>query len=683
MRFQSSRNRGLKTAVLFILLIIPCLSLSQDYIWPTNSSRLLSSTFGEFREGRFHVGIDISTWGRTGYRVFAVESGYVWKILISPFGYGRAIYLKLNDGRIALYGHLKKFVPKIEEPAREEQKKKNSFRIVKYFRKNQIPVKKGELIAYTGASGSGPPHLHFELREEEAVPVNPLKFDFDFIDDTPPIIRKISLTPLSDNSFVEGDFLPKVIDVKHVKMGQYKIEPELKIYGKIGFAISTFDHNGKNANKFSPYSVTLEIDNALVFEVKYDKLSYFKNSRIYIDRDYYLLREGMGYFHKLYKDYGNDLDIYNVRDEYGGVISAVSLKENGIGKGTHDFKITVTDFKRNSSIVTGMLNVFPNDNMLPSNTNNFNTTASNNSLPVNFNVEMKSFNDFLRLEISGPFDNKKYPKVYINNSIGNIPLYLISPDKIAARINFRDNLENLDIKIEHNDNIVWKTSQKFKKIGLNGGRIISEDGLFTAEIGKGAVYSPFWAKVDIVENLYPVNENLRRSSIYKINPSTVPLKNEAAVKIKYNTNEINTSKLGVFSFNSEKEDWNFVSQEIDSLNGLVTGRINKFGELALLIDDRPPDIYRFSPRDGQKIFNRKPLIRASVKDDLSGIGSNCQTDIYLDGKKLIAEYDPEAEILFYRVEESLGFGNHTVEFIVEDNIGNSAVRKLTFEVKSR
>ena len=85
-----------------------------DYLWPTNTSNSITTLFGEKRSRRFHAGIDVRTFGKIGDKIFAVESGYISRIKISSDGYGKAIYLQLNDGNTALYAHLDRYNDFIE-----------------------------------------------------------------------------------------------------------------------------------------------------------------------------------------------------------------------------------------------------------------------------------------------------------------------------------------------------------------------------------------------------------------------------------------------------------------------------------------------------------------------------------------------------------------------------------------
>ena len=80
-----------------------------DYIWPTDASHRITSSFAEYRSTHFHGGIDISTNGRKGYPVYAVRDGFVYRIRISPTGYGKMLYVKHKDGYVSTYAHLQTF----------------------------------------------------------------------------------------------------------------------------------------------------------------------------------------------------------------------------------------------------------------------------------------------------------------------------------------------------------------------------------------------------------------------------------------------------------------------------------------------------------------------------------------------------------------------------------------------
>lgn len=134
---------------------------------PLNIPLYLSGNFGELRSNHFHSGLDFKTQGRTGIPVHSADDGYVSRIVVSPWGFGRAIYITHpSTGLTTVYGHLSSFSPKIDNPVRKRQYEKESFAVDLEFAPDEIPVKRGEQIALSGNSGSsGGPHLHMDVRE--------------------------------------------------------------------------------------------------------------------------------------------------------------------------------------------------------------------------------------------------------------------------------------------------------------------------------------------------------------------------------------------------------------------------------------------------------------------------------------------------------------------------------------
>ena len=60
---------------------------------PLKIPALLAGNFGELRPNHFHSGLDFKTQGKTGFRVYCAEDGYVSRVLVSPWGFGRAVYV--------------------------------------------------------------------------------------------------------------------------------------------------------------------------------------------------------------------------------------------------------------------------------------------------------------------------------------------------------------------------------------------------------------------------------------------------------------------------------------------------------------------------------------------------------------------------------------------------------------
>ena len=87
----------------------------------------MSGNFGEIRGTHFHAGIDIKTNGKEGFKIKSIDNGFLSRVSISLGSYGKAIYIKHNDGTTSVYAHLKKFSDKIEEIIKRFQYEKQNF----------------------------------------------------------------------------------------------------------------------------------------------------------------------------------------------------------------------------------------------------------------------------------------------------------------------------------------------------------------------------------------------------------------------------------------------------------------------------------------------------------------------------------------------------------------------------
>jgi murein DD-endopeptidase MepM/ murein hydrolase activator NlpD len=104
------------------------------YVWPIKLAPDLSSRFCDHRAGHFHAGLDFRTNGKSGYKIYAIEDGYVFRVSIAHNGYGKALYLKLNDGMIAVYGHLSSLGEDLDEYVRKEQMKTRAYGVLRIRR---------------------------------------------------------------------------------------------------------------------------------------------------------------------------------------------------------------------------------------------------------------------------------------------------------------------------------------------------------------------------------------------------------------------------------------------------------------------------------------------------------------------------------------------------------------------
>ena len=314
---------------------------AQNYLWPTSASKHMSSSFCEYRPAHYHSAIDIKTWNREGYPVFAVDDGQIYRIRISPFGYGKVMYLKLKDGRFAVYAHLKKFIPKIEKALQAQQLKKMRYSIDWY--PENWKVKRGELLAYTGQTGIGVPHLHFEIRDSLQHPLNPLVYYRNEIkDNIAPILQELMIIPLTAQSTVNGSHLPHIFPLTKGPNHTYRLKDSLSAHGTIGLALRSYDMANGVYNKFTFYRTHLFWDGKEVFNVSYDTL-YFSKTHLADVEVYYPFKTLLHKrFRKLFIEPFNTLPFYHHSPGNG------YLKMQGK---SHHFRLVVRDFFGNTSVV--------------------------------------------------------------------------------------------------------------------------------------------------------------------------------------------------------------------------------------------------------------------------------------------------------------------------------------------
>jgi len=333
----------LLTALTLILSFIP----AQDYTWPTNLGKHLSSNFGEFRTAGFHLGLDMKTKGTTGHPVYAVSDGYISRIVTNYSGFGRALYLTLNDGKTVVYAHLSKFIPKLEERLKIAQKAKQSYLTNIFLSPDEFRFSKGDVIAYSGNTGfSFGPHLHFEIRNELGQTLNPLTSGLNQADRLAPIVEELAIIPLNDESWVNGNQLPQNFPLFRDKKGEYHFPDTINIIGSLGISIKAFDKRQGANNVYQPHRIEVYVDEKLHHSLQFDRLDYNWLPTANYIRDYRNARLNMGDFIKLYQNQ-SDPKVPIHADSTNGILN--------LTPGYHAIKILIMDVLKNTRMVHGTI----------------------------------------------------------------------------------------------------------------------------------------------------------------------------------------------------------------------------------------------------------------------------------------------------------------------------------------
>lgn len=356
----------MKIKLLIFYVLLCNILFAQDKTYPQYPNPVkiplsLSATFAELRSNAFHAGVDIRTQGVEGKEVFAVADGYVSRIGVSPFGYGKVIYITHNDGFTSVYAHLSKFNKKISDFVKNKQYEDKSFAQNIILDKHQFPIKRGDYLGLTGNSGSsGGPHLHYEIRYTKTQePVNPMYFGLKIKDTRKPTIKGLAVYPLENSSvnYADSALYCKVNYENNI----YSIEnPIIEVSGNVAFGINVFDQADGANNKNGAYSIELYADNELIYKIISDKYSYDETRYInsLIDYSYYVKNNER--FIRTEIDEFNKLKLYEKRN---GVLN---VKQGDTVK----MSFVVMDYNKNKSklnftLVGGELPEFASNQSLP------------------------------------------------------------------------------------------------------------------------------------------------------------------------------------------------------------------------------------------------------------------------------------------------------------------------------
>lgn len=343
------RRTTLTLLTLTLGLVLQAQAQKDTYSWPgmgnpVNIPMYLAGNFGELRSNHFHMGIDIKTQGVEGQDILSVDDGHVSRIKISPYGYGKAVYIDHPNGYTTVYGHLKELRGELAEKTLDAhyRQKKNS--IDYYPEPGEIKVTKGQVIAISGnTGGSGGPHLHFEIRKTNGqLPMNPLLFNLPIKDNIPPTIKGIRIYPADENSSKSPYSGRAKGFVVQGQNGRYSIRAgqEIAANGKIGVAVHAIDRMNDSHNKCGVHRVKLFANGELIYAQTTDILDFSTQRYVNAHMDYGLYIGNSMHYHKCFKLPNDKLNFYD------------GLKGQGylnVGQDTVRVDIVVEDAYNNKS----------------------------------------------------------------------------------------------------------------------------------------------------------------------------------------------------------------------------------------------------------------------------------------------------------------------------------------------
>ncbi len=309
-----------------------------QYEVPLKIDYRISGSFGELRGNHYHAGLDMGTAGVENIEVHAASDGWVSRVKVGPYGYGRALYIDHPDGHTTVYGHLNGFAPKIDSLVRSHQYAKRSFEVEFFPAKGTVNVSRGEVVAYSGnTGGSGGPHLHFEVRDTRTEePLNPMRFIRVAPDHVPPTLFGVKVYALSADAQVAGASADKYLNLQSVN------GKTIDCIGTIGLGIHCTDYVAAGGRPCGVIEISLFDGDTLVYRSRVDHFPFSLNKHVnsHIDYEESVLRKR--FIQRGFVEPGNQLPIYSD-------VSTPTLVREGE---THNMRYVVKDFAGNESQVS-------------------------------------------------------------------------------------------------------------------------------------------------------------------------------------------------------------------------------------------------------------------------------------------------------------------------------------------
>ena len=485
---------NLNSSRLLILLFLLSATFAQGQKW-TCSSPLdipleLAGSFAEIRSNHFHSGMDLRTEQREGLPVYCAADGYVSRIKISPFGYGKAIYVTHQEGYVTVYAHLQKFNQEIDSLLRLQHKLKESYEVDWYLKEGQIPLKRGQHIAWSGNSGgSGGPHLHFEVRDSRTEHcLDPIRFGLSVRDTLAPVFESFSAWSGYGASEISPSELPLIGHFVTGRGASDTLPLEIEI-GKLEVAVSIVDRYLTGSGDCGVKTLRVFVDGSLFYRMEIRSVNFNTSKAVngFVPFGIYKSKPGQWYRCSVPKQ-------TPLREEVNTFALPVEISDSLI----HSIRFETEDWRGNVATAVGFVQaVLPK---APKYANAISVIAGvEKVIPTRsgkITFQKESLYDDTELRLLEPMFDSIMPPVI---EIGHEGIALFSPVKIQFSLNELTPEQRKKVVVLHGNN------SKRKSIGgsVEGNAIVAS----TSSLGTFSYASDWDAPVvEFAEQIFPESD---------------------------------------------------------------------------------------------------------------------------------------------------------------------------------
>ena len=661
--------------LLFAGLVSDSPAAQNSWHYPLEIKAGLSSNFGEFRGNRVHTGVDLRTNGQTGYKVYAIDDGTIVRLAVTRRGFGNALYIQHPNGLMSVYGHLDRFEEQslgLRTLVKQIQKQRKTKYPGNIFLKKR--VKRGQLIAYSGETGVGLPHLHFEVRIGGDAPIDPFEHGFTYTDTTAPIINSVSIEPLGSQSLLDGEHFLREYQAQK-KNGGYTFSYPPRVSGQVRFTVATYDQIGAK-NRCGVDNVVMWIDGEKYFSNQFDKVTYNTNHRggLVYDFNFTRLSNPSQYYYRFYTISLAHFPYRQVFAKNNGVWDTTDVTD-----GLHEVTFEITDAMGNVSRAQMPVMV---ENTVP-------TVFAVPEPEHDWYVELREFPGFLEVVCQSKRPLQAPPAVEISRKNNRIAAIVLSPKgdygfsgtyDLASGDN---GVLTLAMTATTLDGENMKEIRQFPvhPISAKRGGKVSYSTEASMSFPPGALYE------NIFTNIFPTTSYKETkglplvSKVFDFRPAGCPLEKRATIRIQYPTEVKDTKKIGIFWWDQIKQRWYFFDDRVESGTRSLKAKIIYPSIYAILEDTIKPVISDLVPAPGSTVSKSRSTLSAIIQDVGKGVDEDSIV-MLLDGKRIDGEYDPDRHRVSYSLTKTLSSGTHTLTVQASDNAGHPAASKTsTFFVK--
>lgn len=718
-------------------LEITPVKMDGKYRWPLDIYNGFSSSFQEFRSSHFHAGFDLRTLQKTGYPVYAIADGVIYKMRMDKRGSGRGLYLKHDDGNTSIYFHLDRFETKLENILKRVRGIKGYKYFGNYFLKEPLRYRRGELIGYSGETGAGFPHLHLEIRDPRQFAINPFKLvEQPSRDNNSPVLSGV-LFRNTGSAPINGKIGEHYFKFKRGKSNQFASTQPVIVTGPFDLVLNTRDIS--DSGKYvSPYHISVSIDEHHYFDLKFDRFQWADNNQLGFVYDMFYSNPSSYYFN-LFSQEGflleekrlplqgvvdsleNGEHRLNIRvrdnfdNESAGVLIFNKVKKpvlvfGGASVSGNVIRLTVDKMEAEDADAVNLNLINGKGNALYSGSLKYTTIAERKEFTLKGAFNDIRFIDFNFLKKGIVYFTERFVlkddwlagvtdidfETFINRDDVYIKINtpVLTPGNLGLTV--VQGAESLDVKAEPAGGFIYfrfKPLNNTNNVLLHFG--ISRDGQKVVEIQKKlylislkrgvvqkAEFGEFTARFAVQSVYEPKVLRLEErdfKSDYPILSRQVDLSPYFFpflddVFYTFTKDLPDPQQVGIFKYSPGYNQWSYRYTTYESGSKTYKTKVLSSGTYALMRDIFPPRIFFKKPI----VKHKKNLKRLVVKITDKGKGVNDGTlRVRLNGKWVDCEYDPDWRTVVIDDLKHLQVGKNVFSVEITDYAGHKTAKTYT------